>query len=83
MTLNEIQSKIEKLAPGTKVEVVDLTGQQREFLAKVVSPLFLEKTTVEQQRIVFDLFRVEVDSEVIHSLSLQTFLPGEWAPSLG
>lgn len=72
MELSEIKARIEQLAPGTTAEVIDLTGNQKEFLATVQSPIFINRSELEQQRMIFELFRVEVDSEVIHSMTLKT-----------
>jgi len=75
MTAAELKTRIETLAPGTKVEVVDLTGTQDHWQATIVSPAFSGKTLIEQHRMVFDLLKQEVESNEVHALTLKTFSP--------
>lgn len=75
MTCSELKARIESLAPETFAEVVDLTGKQNQFQVLVISPAFIGLPEMEQHRLVFDLLRVEFDSEQIHALNLQTLIP--------
>lgn len=74
----QLKNKLETLAPGTQVEVVDLTGTQDHYQAVIVSSAFQGKTMLEQHRMVFDLVKAEVDSEEVHALSLKTYTPEQF-----
>ena len=75
MSPEQLKSVIEKLAPGTRAEVTDLTGTQDHYQAIVISPVFVGKMRIEQHRIVFDLLKKEIDSGAVHALTLKTFTP--------
>lgn len=75
MTKNQIKDRIESLAPGTTAELIDLTGTQDHWQAIVVSPAFEGKSALERHRMVFDLFKSEVESNEVHALSLKTLTP--------
>lgn len=70
-----LKQKLEGLAPGTKAEVVDLTGTQDHYQAVIISPVFAGKMTLERHRMVLALVQAEVDSGEIHALSLKTHTP--------
>lgn len=75
MTANEMKARIESLAPGTKAELVDLTGTQDHWQAIVHSPAFVGKNTMQQHRMVFALFKDEIASNEVHALTLKTYAP--------
>ena len=72
MTPEQLKSRIETLGPGTLVEVLDLTGTEDHYQAKIASPAFKGKSMVEQHRLVFELVKPEVDSGELHALTLKT-----------
>lgn len=78
MTPNQLKERIETLAPGTRAEVVDLTGTQDHYQALIVSPAFEGKMMIEQHRMVFKLFQSEVDSGEVHALTLKTYTPEQY-----
>lgn len=78
MTAQQLTQRIESLAPGTKAEVVDLTGTQDHWQALVISPVFEGKLMVEQHRMVFALLDKEVQSNEVHALSLKTYSPSQY-----
>jgi stress-induced morphogen len=78
MTPNELKKRLESLAPGTQVEVIDLTGTQDHYQAIVVSPAFKGKMMIEHHRLVFGLVQPEVDSGELHALTLKTFTPEKY-----
>jgi len=78
MTPDELKARIETLAEGTQVEVVDLTGTRDHYQATIVSPAFEGKLMVDQHRQVMALFASEIESNEVHALSLKTFTPSQY-----
>jgi stress-induced morphogen len=78
MTATELKTRIETLAPGTRAELVDLTGTQDHWQAIIVSPAFVGKSLLEQHRMVFGLFKTEVESNEVHALTLKTYTPDQY-----
>lgn len=78
MTSQQIKARIETLAPGTKAELIDLTGTQDHWQALIVSPAFQGKSLIEQHRMVFALFKDEVASNDVHALTLKTYTPEQY-----
>lgn len=78
MNPSQIKARIESLAPGTQAEVVDLTGTQDHYQATIVSPAFKGRMTMEQHRMILDLFKAEVISGEVHALSMKTFTPEQY-----
>lgn len=75
MSPDQLKLRLCQLAPETQVEVVDLTGTEDHYQARIVSPVFREKTMMEQHRMVFKLLQAEIDSGEVHALTLKTFSP--------
>ncbi|MGK5084262.1 BolA/IbaG family iron-sulfur metabolism protein [Bdellovibrionota bacterium FG-1] len=78
MTPAQIKERIELLAPGTQAEVMDLTGTYDHYQAVVVSPAFAGKMMMEQHRMIYGLFKAEMESNEVHALSLKTFTPEQY-----
>ena len=78
MTPDQIQARIQTLAPGTQVQVSDLTGTQNHYQAVVISSAFEGKMMMEHHRMVFGLFKSEVDSGELHALTLKTYTPAQF-----
>lgn len=83
MTPEEFKKRIESLAPGTHAEVVDLTGTQDHYQAVIVSPAFTGKRTIQQHRMVYDLFTAEMKTEEVHAFTMRTFTPEEYEKITG
>ena len=77
MTAEQMKKRIEMLGPQTKVEMVDLTGTQDHWQAVIVSSAFEGKSLVERHKMVFALFKDEVESNEVHALSLKTLTPSQ------
>lgn len=77
MTPAQLKARLESLAPGTRVEVIDLTGTYDHYQAVVVSPAFQGKPMVEHHRMIFKLVQAEVDSGEVHALTLKTYTPDQ------
>lgn len=78
MTPEQLKTRLENLAPGTRVEVVDLTGTQDHYQALIVSPAFNGKIMIEQHRMVLGLVQAEVDSGEVHALTMKTYTPEQY-----
>ncbi len=83
MTPDQLKARIETIAPGTNVEVMDLTGTQDHYQAVVVSPAFQGKMMIEQHRLVFGVLQSEIDSGEVHALTLKTFTPDQYKKFIG
>lgn len=82
MTPEQLKSRLESLAPGTRAEVMDLTGTHDHYQAIVISPVFAGKMMIEQHRMVYSTVQDEVDSGEVHALTLRTFTPEQYAKSM-
>jgi stress-induced morphogen len=78
MNLTQLKERLESLAPGTEAEVVDMTGTQDHWQARIISPAFEGKMMVEQHRMIFRLVQAEVDSGEVHALTLKTYTPEQF-----
>jgi acid stress-induced BolA-like protein IbaG/YrbA len=83
MTPDQVKARIETIAPGTQVEVMDLTGTQDHYQAIVISSAFEGKMMIEQHRIVMGSLQAEIDSGEVHALTLKTFSPEQYKKYIG
>jgi stress-induced morphogen len=81
MTPEQLKTRLETLAPGTRAEVTDLTGTHDHYQATIVSPVFSGKMMIEQHRLVFAIVQAEVDSGEVHALTLKTYAPEKFKGS--
>ena len=77
LTVHELKARLEALAPGTTAEVTDLTGTQDHWQATIISPVFEGKMMIEQHRLVMKLMQAEIDSGVVHALTIKTYAPSQ------
>ena len=78
MKATELKNRIETLAPGTRVEVTDLTGTEDHWQALIVSSAFQGKSMIEQQRMVMGILKSEIDSNEVHALTMKTYTPEQY-----
>jgi len=78
MTPEQLQKRIETMAPGTQVKITDLTGTMDHYQATVVSPAFQGKIMIEQHRMVMATVQKEIDSGEVHALTMKTYTPEQW-----
>jgi len=83
MTPDQVKAKIQTLAAGTDVEVMDLTGTQDHYQAIIISPAFEGKMMIEQHRMVMATLQKEIDSGEVHALTMKTFSPAQYKKYLG
>lgn len=64
--------------PDADVELVDLTGTEDHYQARIVSQAFEGKTLIEQHQLVYRALG-EAMLGPIHALALKTYTPDNWA----
>jgi len=77
LTVEQLTNRLESLAPGTRAHVTDLTGTQDHWQAVIVSPAFEGKMMIEQHRMVMKHMHSEIDSGVVHALTIKTYAPSQ------
>ncbi|MEN9722850.1 MAG: hypothetical protein RJB38_836 [Pseudomonadota bacterium] len=77
LTIEQLRQRLESLAPGTRAEVVDLTGTQDHWQAVIISPAFEGKMMIEQHRMVMQHMHAEIDSGIVHALTIKTYAPSQ------
>ena len=70
-TTDDLKRRIEEALPGSRADVVDLTGGGDHFKATVVAQEFAGMTRIEQHRRIYAVFGPEIGGP-IHALSLET-----------
>lgn len=73
---DKIKKIVEQSLPGSKAQVVDLTGTNDHFQLVVVSEVFQGKSRVDRHRMVYATLGPAVGAE-IHALSLKALTPEE------
>ncbi len=72
---------VERIKASIKTDDVvlyDLTGGGDHWQVTVVSSEFDGKPLIQQHRMVLDLFKSEIASNVVHALSVKTYTPERW-----
>jgi len=77
LTAEQLKHRLESLAPGTLAQVTDLTGTQDHWQAVIISPVFEGKMMIEQHRLVMKHMHAEIDSGVVHALTIKTYAPSQ------
>ena len=72
MSPEEIKERLESHYPGSRIEVVDLTGTQDHYEVSVESPAFKGLTRVQQHQHVMGAFAPELKTGEVHALSIRT-----------
>lgn len=72
----DIQIMLQDNLPESHVIVSSDDG--RHFDAVVVTDAFINKKTLERQKIVYAIIGAHITSGAIHALSLKTFTQQEW-----
>lgn len=60
------------------VELVDLTGTQDHYQARIVSSAFEGKSMLEQHQLVYGALGAAIHGP-IHAFALKTYTPAAWA----
>jgi stress-induced morphogen len=64
--------------PDADIELVDLTGTEDHYQARIVSRAFDGKTLIEQHQLVYRALGDAMHGP-IHALALKTYSPSDWA----
>jgi acid stress-induced BolA-like protein IbaG/YrbA len=78
ITPDEIKQTLAKSFPVTLIESQDLTGGGDHWQVIIVSPAFEGKGLLEQQRMVNDALKQEMESQRIHALTMKLYTPAQW-----
>ncbi len=85
---DQIQAILQAQLHATVVEVEDDSHRHAghrgnsgggHYTVVVVSPDFVDKTTMQRHRMVYDALAAEMQT-TIHALSLKTLTPDQWTP---
>ena len=68
---HEVRERIASAFPAAQIEVVDLTGTQDHYQARIVSAAFQGKSLIEQHQLVYRALGDAMDGP-IHALALET-----------
>lgn len=74
---NEIKTRLTAAFPDADVHVVDLTGTQDHYEARVVTKAFEGKSMIEQHQLVYGALGDAIHGP-IHALALTTYTPEVW-----
>ena len=77
ITTKEIENKIKENIQTSHIQVVDLRGGDH-IMAIIVSSEFEGKSLIEQHKKIYDILSKEMESNVIHALTLKTYTPSQW-----
>ncbi|NDD91909.1 BolA family transcriptional regulator [bacterium] len=77
LTSEQLKGRLESMAPGTRAQVTDLTGTQDHWQAVIISPAFEGKMMIDQHRMVMKHMQAEIDSGVVHALTIKTYAPSQ------
>jgi stress-induced morphogen len=82
MTPESVRRLLLAALPDADLELVDLTGTQDHYQARIVSRAFEGKTLIEQHQLVYGALG-EAMHGPIHALALKTYTPDAWAKVSG
>ena len=71
MDFVQLENFIKDQLPGAQVSVTDLTGTRDHLGLQIVSDAFKGRTLLEQHRVVMDILKEKLKSE-IHAVQLKT-----------
>ncbi len=74
-----IRERVLSALPGAEVEVVDTTGTNDHFEAKVVSEKFAGMPMVRAPQLVYAPLKDVLATGELHALALKTYTPEQWA----
>jgi acid stress-induced BolA-like protein IbaG/YrbA len=74
-----IASRILTALPGAEVEVIDTTGTNDHFQARVVSAQFVGVPMVRAHQLVYAPLQDVLATGELHALALKTYTPEQWA----
>ena len=75
MNEQEVQTLI---ASGIKNSKVWVQGEGAHFDAVIIADVFLDKSKIEQQKIVYQVLGDRIKNGEIHAISMKTYTPEQW-----
>ena len=82
MSPDSVRKLLLAALPDADLELVDLTGTQDHYQARIVSQAFEGKTLIEQHQLVYRALGAAMHGP-IHALALKTYTPQAWAQVAG
>ena len=79
LTTDWIRGRILEALPGAEVQVVDTTGTNDHFEARVVSERFVGLPMVRAHQLVYAPLQAVLATGELHALALKTYTPEQWA----
>lgn len=67
------------LLAGLSNAEIEVVGDGRHFQARIVSPDFEDLPLLRRHRMVYDILRSHIDSDVLHAISMRTLTPAQAA----
>jgi acid stress-induced BolA-like protein IbaG/YrbA len=74
-----IRERVLSALPGAEVEVIDTTGTNDHFQARVVSAQFEGLPMVRAHQLVYAPLQDVLKTGELHALALKTYSPDQWA----
>ena len=71
---DEVRARLLAAFPAAEIEVVDLTGTQDHYQARIISSAFEGRSLIEQHQLVYRALGAAMDGP-IHALALDTRAP--------
>jgi acid stress-induced BolA-like protein IbaG/YrbA len=78
ITPDEIKQTLANAFPVTLIETQDLTGGGDHWQVIIVSPAFEGKGLLDQQRMVNEALKQEMQTQRIHALTMKLYTPAQW-----
>ncbi len=75
MELQEIKALLERQIPDA---IIEIEGDGYHFQVTVISHVFVDKTPVKKQQLVYAALNEQIVSGAIHAISIKTYTPDEW-----
>lgn len=79
LTPEWIRERVLSALPGAEVEVVDTTGTNDHFQARVVSEKFVGLPMVRAHQLVYAPLQDVLATGELHACALKTYTPEQWA----
>jgi acid stress-induced BolA-like protein IbaG/YrbA len=84
MTIREqVAERIRREIPYARVEIVDLTGTDDHFEARVVSSAFAGKSPIERHRMVYRPLLEWIEDDTVHAISVRAWTPEQYDAAAG
>jgi acid stress-induced BolA-like protein IbaG/YrbA len=79
LTPEWIAERVRTALPGAEVEIIDTTGTNDHFQARVVAAQFAGLPMVRAHQLVYAPLQDVLATGELHALALKTYTPEQWA----